>query len=34
MVLDVKAKSTADYAQIIQYTLNNAANQQWSLERK
>ncbi len=34
MVLDVKGRSTADYAQIIQYTLNNGTNQQWALQRR
>ncbi|MFP5394427.1 MAG: RICIN domain-containing protein, partial [Gammaproteobacteria bacterium] len=34
MVLDVASKSTAENAQIIQYTVNNASNQQWSLLRR
>jgi arabinan endo-1,5-alpha-L-arabinosidase len=31
MVLDVQAKSTADNAQIIQYTSNGGSNQKWSM---
>ena len=34
MVLDVRNKSTADGAQIIQYPSNGGTNQQWSLIRK
>ena len=34
MVLDVSGKSTAENAQIVQYTLNNGSNQQWSMQRR
>jgi arabinan endo-1,5-alpha-L-arabinosidase len=34
MVLDVQNKSTADNAQIIQYTSNGGTNQMWSLSAK
>ena len=34
MVADVAGKSMLDNAQIIQYPLNNAANQQWALQRR
>jgi arabinan endo-1,5-alpha-L-arabinosidase len=34
MVLDVKAKSLSENAQIIQYPLSNGTNQQWALQRR
>jgi arabinan endo-1,5-alpha-L-arabinosidase len=34
MVLDVKARSLDENAQIIQYPVNNASNQQWVLQRR
>jgi arabinan endo-1,5-alpha-L-arabinosidase len=34
MVLDVNGRSTADGAQIIQWPVTNATNQQWSLIRR